>query len=159
MSKLLRSRKPSQEEIDIIRKSSDDDRALAKSMNLPKCVIAKYRPRSNPKKKPKKIRQVSEKMSEGLKLYRQVKKELLENAVCAACGNADNLSIHHIAGRSGRLLYERENLIVVCLAGSDLLNQKYPESNHRDGCHNWIESNLKIARTIGLSKSKLWKEK
>lgn len=157
MNKLLRNRIPSSEEAAEIKSSQKNDRELSKLMNLPKCVISKYR--AKPNKKDRKINQVSAKRVNGLVLYRAIQSELLQNASCAVCGNANNLSIHHIAGRSGKLLYERANLIVVCLAGSDILNQRYPDSNHRDGCHNWIESNLKISRTIGLSKSKLWKEK
>lgn len=84
-------------------------------------------------------------------------KYLKEHPVCEICGNEQFPSIHHIAGRSGKLLCDPENFMNVCLAGSFYLSEKYPESNYTEGCHPWIERNLKLARELGYSKSKRYK--
>jgi 5-methylcytosine-specific restriction endonuclease McrA len=107
-----------------------------------------------PKKK-KPIRQVSKKMASRLQLYAAAKgAHLKKYPCCQVCGNEQSPSIHHIAGRAGNLLYNSENLITLCMSGSYYLSDKYPESQRTEGCHQWVERNLKIARLIGLSKKK-----
>jgi len=46
--------------------------------------------------------------------------------------------IHHIAGRMGDLYLDETNWLALCRS-----------------CHMWIENNLKYAREMGLSKSKI----
>ena len=107
------------------------------------------------KKPAKPIKQTSKKMTSKIMLYRKAKSEfLLENPACQVCGNTDALSIHHIAGRSGTLLYDKANFLVACMAGSSYLSDAHPTSNKRDGCHNWIESNLGLSKKLGYAKTK-----
>lgn len=141
--------------------SSMRPRDLAKELGLIQSVVTYWLKFCKPKKltnkpKAKSIRAISSKLSKGLALYKEARLAHLDQVkACEVCGNQDNLSIHHIAGRSGKRLYDRENFLVVCMAGSIHLNQKYPESNQTEGCHPWIERNLKLARELGYSKSKI----
>lgn len=134
---------------------------LAKKLNLLPSVVKYwlkfYQPKALiNKSKRVSIRQVSKKMGQRLSLYNAAKAEtMMRVKTCQVCGNTESLSIHHIAGRGGKLLYDTENFLVVCMAGSTYLNEKYPESNQTEGCHPWIERNLKLARDLGYSKSKI----
>ena len=136
-------------------------RDLAKQLGLIQSVVTYWLRSCKPRKltnksKSKSIKPISSKLSKGLVLYKEARLAHLDQVkACEVCGNQDNLSIHHIAGRSGKRLYDRENFLVVCMAGSIHLNQKYPESNQTEGCHPWIERNLKLARELGYSKSKI----
>lgn len=78
----------------------------------------------------------------------------MKNPRCQICGNEQMLSIHHIAGRTGKNLCDPENFLVACLGGSYHLSDLHVSSNRRDGCHPWIESNLKLAKELGYSKTK-----
>ena len=138
------------------------DRTLSKRLGLQLSVVRLHLKRMlfkfntpKPINKPKrKIKQVSDKMKGKLALYKAAKEEHLKSfPVCQVCGN-DNISIHHIAGRSGSLLYDKDNFITLCMGDSYHLSDKYPESNKTDGCHPWVERNLKLAKEIGLAKSK-----
>ena len=141
-------------------------RDLAKQLNLKQSVVTYWlkfvKPKkltNKPEKKRKKIRLVSRQMGQRLALYNAFKAVTMQKVkACQVCGNTESLSIHHIAGRSGKLLYDPENFLVVCMAGSTYLNEKYPESNQTEGCHPWIERNLKLARELGYSKSKIRKQ-
>ena len=136
-------------------------RDLAKQLGLIQSVVTYWLRSCKPRKltnksKSKSIKPISSKLSKGLVLYKEARLAHLDQVkACEVCGNQDNLSIHHIAGRSGKRLYDRENFLVVCMAGSIHLNEKYPESNQTEGCHPWIERNLKLARELGYSKSKI----
>lgn len=149
------------EEINFIRQNkSMRPRDLAKQLGLLQSVVTYWIGRDKRKLINKPIRsvikQVSEKRKEGLRLYKQAKREVLDEIKeCQVCGNKENLSIHHIAGRAGSLLYDKTNFLVVCMAGSNYLNEKYQQSNQTEGCHPWIERNLKLARELGCSKSKI----
>jgi hypothetical protein len=136
-------------------------RDLAKQLGLLQSVVTYWLKFVKPKKltnkpKTKRINPISISRATGLSLYVHAKTETLKKITsCQVCGNTKALSIHHIAGRAGRLLYDSENFLVVCIAGSTYLNEKYPESNQTEGCHPWIERNLKLARELGYSKSKI----
>lgn len=136
-------------------------RDLAKQLGLLQSVVTYWLKFVKPKKltnKPNRIaiRQVSRQMGQRLALYNAVKTVMMQKVTsCQICGNTEALSIHHIAGRGGKLLYDASNFLVVCMAGSNYLSEKYPESNQTEGCHSWIERNLKLARELGYSKSKI----
>jgi len=139
--------------------SDISNRKIARDFRCPVRLINKLRPIKKGAN-PKKIRQVSKKMTSGMALYKEAKAEIYKHvSSCQICGNTESLSIHHIAGRSGKLLYDKGNMIVVCMAGSTFLNDRWPESNKAEGCHNWIEKNLSLSRELGYSKSKVWKPK
>lgn len=139
-------------------------RDLAKQLNLKQSVVTYWLKFVKPKKltnkpKEKRIKPIGAKRAIGLSLYAHARTcALKKNTCCQVCGNKEALSIHHIAGRSGKLLYDHLNFLVVCMAGSTYLNEKYPESNQTEGCHPWIERNLKLARELGYSKSKIRKQ-
>lgn len=136
------------------------DRKLAKDLDISLAIARYWIKRAQPKgfkptKKRTVIRQVSRKMGQGLALYQQAKADHLDQFPnCQICGNTQTQSIHHIAGRSGKLLYEPSNLLTACMAGSYHLSNMYPESNQTEGCHPWIERNLKLAKKLGYSKNK-----
>ena len=127
---------------------------IAKRLNLhPSVVLAVINRFStkNPKKRQKRA-----KMGKRGREYAKVRKiHMAEHYVCEICGNRNSLSIHHIAGRAGSLLTDRSNFLVVCLSGSWHLSRQFPESNQTEGCHHWIERNLKLARQMGWSRSKI----
>jgi Mn-dependent DtxR family transcriptional regulator len=147
-------------DIQLIQSNPDArPRDLAKQLNLKQSVVTYWLKFVKPKKltnkpKAKRIKHISSKMKDRLEKYK-LAKATYNVANCEVCGNTENLSIHHIAGRSGKLLYDHANFLQVCMAGSTYLNEKYPESNQTEGCHPWIERNLKLARELGYSKSKI----
>lgn len=147
------------DEIKFIRNNAEmRSRDLANQLGLLQSVVTywlKFTKTSIIVPKPRKaIKQVSNKMKDRLAKY-QLAKKSYNVANCEICGNLENLSIHHIAGRSGKLLYDHSNFLLVCMAGSTHLNTEHPESNQTEGCHPWIERNLKLARELGYSKSKI----
>lgn len=103
------------------------------------------------KKKKPKIKSKSSKRSSEESLYAKARKKYLnENPNCEICGNSKNSSLHHKAGRSGKLIYDIEYFSNLCLA-SDYCDVIYPESNHNHsgGCHGWVEANKDLARELG----------
>lgn len=150
-------RRATSEEVAFIKNNqSMRPRELAKYLGLHTTVVNywlrafKAKPRS---------RKLTNKSSERAKAYKVARlKHLGEKTACEICGNTESLSIHHIAGRSGKLLIDPNNFLVTCMSGSTYLNEKYPESNQTEGCHPWIERNLKLARELGYAKSKIRKQ-
>jgi ribosomal protein S27AE len=145
------TKRPTKEQIDFIRASDLEPRLLKKATGLSLSVIKRLKGI----KTAKRINPRSKRLTEGMKLYKVARDEFLrDNPRCQICGNEQMLSIHHIAGRSGRNLCDKENFLVACLGGSYHLSDLHVSSNRRDGCHPWIEANLKLARELGYSKSK-----
>lgn len=71
-----------------------------------------------------------------------------KNQVCFLCGNPNNLSIHHKKKR-GNLIDDEFYFVTLCLA-SKYMNEKYPESNPAESCHDWVEKNKGLAREMKL---------
>lgn len=83
------------------------------------------------------MKQVSIKQSKRLREYSKARKEyLLENEYCAVCGGIAT-QIHHIQGKIGDLLCDKNNLLAVC----------FP-------CHRRIEDNPAWAKENGYSKNR-----
>lgn len=157
----MRNLKATTEEIRYIQDNlALGDRRIANNLEISLAVVRHWIKRLQPKKigQPKKrakFNRVSEKMESSLILYRNAKTRHYEKFPnCQICGNKESRSIHHIKGRSGKLLYDPDNLLTVCMSGSFYLSYKYPESSMTEGCHPWIERNLKLARELGYSKNK-----
>lgn len=145
------NKRPTQEQIDFIRSSDLPLNKIKKLTGIPTSIIKYFKGI----KKRSAVKQRSKKMTAGMIEYKKVRAEFLEkNPRCQICGNEQMLSIHHIAGRSGRNLCDPNNFLVTCLGGSYYLSDLHEGSNRRDGCHPWIESNLKLSRELGYSKSK-----
>ena len=146
------TKRPTKEQIDFIKSSELDPKTLKKVTGISVSIIKTLKniravKRINPR---------SKRLANKIKEYKKVREEFLRNnPKCQICGNQQMLSIHHIAGRSGRNLCDKENFIVACLGGSYYLSNLHENSNRRDGCHPWIEANLKLARKLGYSKSKV----
>lgn len=91
------------------------------------------------KKKPKKIKPVSDKLAENLKQYKIVRAKYLEShPICQAnvpkiC-TKHSTQIHHRAGRLGEKLIDTKNFLAVC--------------HH---CHCYIEVNVTEAKEKGWS--------
>ena len=146
------NKRPTQEQIDFIRSSNGSEREIKKATGLSLSVIRYFKGTEKPKKK---INPRSKKLTAGMIQYTKVKQEFMrDNPACQICGNTEMLSIHHIAGRAGRNLCDKDNFLVACLGGSYHLSDQHEESNKRDGCHPWIEANLGLAKKLGYSKSK-----
>lgn len=62
------------------------------------------------------IKPVSDKKLVELAEYRKIRdKWLIENPFCEVCGTPYNLSVHHKAGRTGKLLTDIRYFMTVCL--------------------------------------------
>lgn len=72
-----------------------------------------------------------------------------KNQRCFLCGKIDNLSIHHKKKR-GKYLDDEFYFVTLCIAGSQFMNEKYPDSNPADSCHQWVEANKGLAREMKL---------
>lgn len=73
------------------------------------------KPEKTPKKKPKRIKQVSEKRKHELGVYKILRKvKLEEEPVCQVCKASKATQCHHIAGRRGKMLVKWTNLLAVC---------------------------------------------
>jgi hypothetical protein len=93
------------------------------------------------KKKEKKsgIAKVSDKQKERIKLYQNSRLQYLaDKNKCEVCFVSKDLEIHHIRGRQGDYLFDKENFLAVCRT-----------------CHIKIESNPNWAREKGYIKSRL----
>lgn len=90
------------------------------------------------KRKP--INKISNSMKEKLKLYRIVRKEYMtEHNICEFPGcSSNNISLHHMAGRCGKLLYDKKYFKSLCIPH-----------------HNYVEENVDIAISMGLSSKRL----
>ena len=88
------------------------------------------------------MRKVSKKQSANLRQYKKVREAYLEsNPNCEAkTSNCTYIAqeIHHVRGRCGNLLQDDSNFLSVCR-----------------NCHVWIENNVKEAKELGFSKSRL----
>lgn len=103
-------------------------------------------PRSSEKPKRTKIRSVSKKRANRLREYKLVRKEFMLDhgavfaeipgwwmGTCESCGERKNLEVHHVRGRAGNLLTNREHFLALCPA-----------------CHKWVHDNPDAARRRGL---------
>ena len=89
------------------------------------------------------IKKCSDKQAERLKEYRIVRdKYLKENPTCARCGTTNNLSLHHLAGREGKLLTDVNNFMTLCIP-----------------CHSWASEFTKDAIEQGFARSRLQKKR
>jgi len=98
------------------------------------------------------LRHTSQKRAPELREYARESVAFLRDKTCALCGTADNLSLHHMAGR-GKLLNEQKYWIPLCLIGSEAwIRDKYPDTNHSHsgGCHGWVEANKTLAKELGF---------
>lgn len=94
------------------------------------------------KKVPKRIAPASEKQKERLSEYRKVRDEYLrDNPKCARCGSSHNLSLHHLAGREGKLLTDVDNFMTLCIP-----------------CHQWATEFTRDAIEQGFARSRLNKK-
>lgn len=95
---------------------------------------------ANQKKKPR-LKPMSDKQAERLKEYRIVRDKFLkDNPTCARCGTTNNLSLHHLAGREGKLLTDVNNFMTLCIP-----------------CHSWATEFTKDAIEQGFARSRLGK--
>lgn len=91
------------------------------------------------KGKVSKIRPLSSKMRVKLAEYRKVRDEYLkENPNCARCGTNQNISLHHLKGRIGDNLTDKNNFMTLCIP-----------------CHQWATEFTKDAIEQGFAKSRL----
>lgn len=115
---------------------------LCKSCAMRKNDSADNRTVQKKKKVPKRIAPVSEKQKERLSEYRKVRdKYLRENPKCARCGTTNNLSLHHLAGREGKLLTDVDNFMTLCIP-----------------CHSWATEFTRDAIEQGFARSRLNKK-
>lgn len=89
-----------------------------------------------------KIRPLSSELRKKLDEYRIVRDEFLkDNPTCARCGTTNNLSLHHLAGREGKLLTDVNNFMTLCIP-----------------CHQWVTEFTRDAIDQGFARSRLQKK-
>ena len=86
-----------------------------------------------PERRVARVRPVSVRRGEQLRLYAKAKRELLDRfPTCECCARRKASDVHHIRGRAGRLLNERRWWMLVCRR-----------------CHDWIHGHVAEARERG----------
>jgi len=128
---------------EIIWKNSEGKRFCQKCWKL-ELTSTSYSKKCKPiKQKARSLPRYSKKRKDSDKEYSEGRKIFLSNyPLCQAhlpsiCTQIST-DVHHVAGRMGSLYLDRSNWLSVCRT-----------------CHSWIENNLKSAREMGLSKSKI----
>ncbi len=112
---------------------------------MPKYSFSEKQDKRREERRPKPyINPFSKKRSKMSKEYQVVRIEyLLDNPMCEArvnCLGNKSTQIHHLEGKIGDLLTDKENFLATCAM-----------------CHQWLERNPVMAKDLGFSRNRLSK--